>query len=149
MQEKLLNDEISTHLQELFARQLIHPVELIYFTNEDECATCDETGPLLGELAPLSDKISVSTYDIKKNFHLAKMYNIQHTPGLVIASREKEDPVDYGIRFLGLPTGYEFSSLIHAIELVSKRDSGLTPETRIALKDITDPVQLKVFVTPT
>ena len=149
MQEKLLNDEVSTRLQELFASQLTNPVELIYFTSKDECATCNETGQLLGELAPLSDKISVSTYDIKGNTQLAEIYKIKFTPGLVITSREKTDLIDYGIRFVGLPSGYEFSSLIHAIELVSKRDSGLSPETRTALKDIKKPVQLKVFVTPT
>jgi alkyl hydroperoxide reductase subunit AhpF len=149
MQEKLFNDEITTRLQELFETQLINPVELVYFTSIDECVTCEETTQLLGELAMLTDKISVRTYRIEEYPQLAQAYNVQLTPGLVITTPESESPIDYGIRFLGIPSGYELASLVQAIELVSKRDSGLKPETRTVLKGIVDPVELKVFVTPT
>jgi alkyl hydroperoxide reductase subunit AhpF len=149
MQEKLFNDEITTRLQELFETQLINPVELEYFTSTDECVTCEETTQLLGELAAISNKISVKTYDIDEYPQLAQAYNIQLTPGLVVTTPDQEGSIDYGIRFLGIPSGYELASLVHAIELVSKRDSGLMPETRTALKAIKDPVQIKVFVTPT
>ncbi|HSQ16551.1 MAG TPA: glutaredoxin, partial [Anaerolineales bacterium] len=56
---------------------------------------------------------------------------------------------DYGIRYAGIPSGYEFSSLIQSLVLVSGRDSGLAPETRQALADLKQPVLLQVFVTPT
>jgi glutaredoxin-like protein len=149
MQEKLLNDEISTRLKEMFAAQLVNPVELVFFSNQEECATCDETAQVLNELTRLSDKISVKIYDIKENPEIAKSYNLQMSPGLVITTADPNGSIDYGIRFLGSPSGYEFASLIHAIELVSRGDSGLKPETRMALKGIVEPVELKVFVTPT
>ena len=44
--------------------------------------------------------------------------------------------MDYGIRFAGIPSGYEISSLLHAIILVSKRDSGLKPAVRNQLNDV-------------
>jgi alkyl hydroperoxide reductase subunit AhpF len=97
----------------------------------------------------LTDKISVRTYRIEEYPQLAQAYNVQLTPGLVITTPESESPIDYGIRFLGIPSGYELASLVQEIELVSKRDSGLKPETRTVLKGIVDPVELKVFVTPT
>jgi alkyl hydroperoxide reductase subunit AhpF len=68
---------------------------------------------------------------------------------LVICGRDQDKTIDYGIRFLGIPSGYEFSSLIQAISLVSKRASCLMPETRKEIKTLQIPLQLKVFVTPT
>ena len=54
-----------------------------------------------------------------------------------------------GIRYAGIPSGHEFSSLIHDLILVSGRDSGLGQETRNFLKSLDSPVLLQVFVTPT
>ena len=84
-----------------------------------------------------------------ENPQLAEQYNMELAPGIVITGREETEIIDYGIRFAGIPSGYEFSSLIQAIILVSKRDSGLKPEVRTELKYITTPINLKVFVTPT
>ena len=56
---------------------------------------------------------------------------------------------DYGIRFLGIPSGYEFMSLLDAIQLVSSGDSGLQPVSRELLAGLAAPLALQVFVTPT
>jgi len=40
---------------------------------------------------------------------------------------------DYRIRFLGIPSGYEFMSLIDAIKMVSAGDSGLSEPSRALL----------------
>ena len=56
---------------------------------------------------------------------------------------------DYGIRFFGIPTGYEFGALIEDIIMVSKRDSGLAPKTREILAQLGEPVHMHVFITPT
>ena len=56
---------------------------------------------------------------------------------------------DYGIRFLGIPNGYEFSNLIDATILASSGEPGLTAETRAALAELADDVDIKVFSTPT
>jgi len=70
-------------------------------------------------------------------------------PGFVITGRDGYKYLDFGLIFAGVPSGYEFSSLIQGIILASKRDSGLKPEIREALRGLTHPVNLKVFVTPT
>jgi alkyl hydroperoxide reductase subunit AhpF len=149
MPEKLLNAELIKQIKLLFETQLIYPVEIIYFTDKDESESCAETRQLLEELCRLSEKLSFQQYEIHDHPQLAQKINVSLTPGLVIASRERDELLDYGIRFAGIPSGYEFGSLIHAIEMVSKRDSGLKPETRLNLKDIQTPVLLQVFVTPT
>ncbi len=148
MQVKLLNDEISARIKDMFKNQLINPIELNYFINKDQCENCEEANQLFEELANLSGEITFSTYYIEGHPELAQSYNIQQTPALVICGREHDKSIDYGIRFLGIPSGYEFSSLIQTIGLVSRRDSGLKPETREELKTLQVPVSLRVFVTP-
>jgi alkyl hydroperoxide reductase subunit AhpF len=66
----------------------------------------------------------------------------------VIAGREDDRIINYGIRLAGIPSGHEFSSLIQDLILVSGRDSGLSQPTRDFLKNLTEPVHLQVFVTP-
>jgi len=149
MPVKLLNEEICKQIKELFDIQLDQPVEIIYFSKLDPCNACGETHQLLEEIITVSDKLHLSAYNVDDNPQFAQLYKVNLAPGLVIAGRDEGKLVDYGIRFAGIPSGYEFSSLIQAIILVSKRDSGLKSEVRSELKNLTTPINLKVFVTPT
>ncbi|MBI4928736.1 MAG: thioredoxin family protein, partial [Anaerolineae bacterium] len=54
-----------------------------------------------------------------------------------------------GIRFKGIPSGHEFTSLVNTLLIVSRRESGLSADTRQFLKELTQPIHLQVFVTPT
>jgi alkyl hydroperoxide reductase subunit AhpF len=71
-------------------------------------------------------------------------YRVDKVPATVI-----RDGKDYGLRYFGLPAGYEFSALLDAILSVSRGDSGLKEETRQKLQQLTQPLHLQVFVTPT
>ena len=53
------------------------------------------------------------------------------------------------MRYFGIPSGYEFTSLTEDIVAVSEGDSGLAEATRQAITEITKPVHIQVFVTPT
>jgi alkyl hydroperoxide reductase subunit AhpF len=101
------------------------------------------------EVAAISDRLSVTVYDVEADADLAAKYNVDKTPGLVIAAKEGEQVTDFGVRLSGIPSGHEFTSLIQDILLVSNRDSGLNPQTRAFLKGLDKPVLLQVFVTPT
>ena len=59
------------------------------------------------------------------------------------------ETVDHGIRFYGLPSGYEFGTLVDAMLLVSSGQSGLGEKTRSALRDLARPLHIQVFSTPT
>lgn len=146
---KLLNAELTDQIKGLFANQIASPVDLLYFDDPETCDTCTETEQLLEEIASLSAKIHLQKYDIAQNQSVAQKYKIELTPGLAVMGAGAPDPIDYGIRFAGIPSGYEFGSLIQAIIMVSKRDSGLKPDVRLKLKELNKPVHLKVFVTPT
>jgi len=120
------------------------PIKIIMFTQELECQYCRETKQILEEVSSLSEKIDLQVYNFQIDKEMVKKYGIDKIPATVI---EGDD--DYGIRYYGIPSGYEFSSLLEDIVDVSKNDSGLSEEARKALAKIDQPVHLQVFVTPT
>jgi glutaredoxin-like protein len=119
-------------------------VKLIYFTQEMECQYCEHTRELLQEVAELSDKLSVQVYDFVKDKEKALQYGIDKIPATVIEGKK-----EHGIRFFGVPSGYEFSTLLGSILEVSTGESGLTKKTKSLVKSINTPIHIQVFVTPT
>lgn len=125
-------------------KALTGPVKIINFTQEIECQYCRETHQLMQELAALSDKLSFEVYDFQLDKARAEEYRIDKIPATVI-----EGVKDYGVRFYGIPAGYEFASLLETTIAVSEGDSGLNDKTREKLKTLTRPLHIQVFVTPT
>jgi len=70
-------------------------------------------------------------------------YGIDKVPATVV-----EGQIDYGIRFYGLPSGYEFAALLEALRMASSGNSMLATSTREQLKALAKPVHIQVFVTP-
>ncbi len=128
---------------ELF-QKLVNPVTLAMFTQEFECDYCKETRELAEELASLSDKIRLQVFDFMKDKGKTNEYEIDNVPALVIEGTKKSKAVFYGV-----PSGYEFSTLLKDIVQASKTETELSAETRTTLSAITTPVHIKVFVTPT
>jgi glutaredoxin-like protein len=139
----LLKEDQQKKLKEKF-KELDGNVKLVVFTQEMECRYCEETRQLMEDLAGLSDKISVEVYDFVSDTDKVEKYKIDKIPATVIQGEK-----DYGIRFYGIPAGYEFVSLTNTIMAVSRGESGLSEETKAALKKLKDPVHLQVFVTLT
>ena len=143
----LLKERDRKHLIKEF-EALEEPVKLIMFTQEFECQYCSETRMISEEVAELSDKISLEVYDLVKDKEVAEHYNIDKIPAVVIM-KGGDNPKDYGIRFFGIPSGYEFSTVIEDIMMVSTGDSGLSDDTKSYLANLKEPLHLQVFVTPT
>jgi glutaredoxin-like protein len=154
---KLLTDPVLQQVKEVFNAQLKQPVEVLFFgsKNEQECTYCADTRQLVEEVVAISDKLHLSVFDLEEHAQTAQKYHVYKAPTLVIAARagvgaqESDGLTDYGIRYVGIPSGHEFSSLIHSLILVSGRDSGLNPQTRQFLSELKKPIHLRVFVTPT
>ena len=144
----LLNADVVQQVQEAF-EQLQEPVHVLFFGQKAKCTYCDDAQNLVDEVTALSDKLELSIYDLDDHADIATQYNVNKAPGIVIAGKNGDGPIDYGIRYAGIPSGYEFSSLIQDLLLVSGQDSGLQDDTRDFLKTLTEPVHLQVFVTPT
>jgi glutaredoxin-like protein len=118
-------------------------VSLLLFTGGEECLYCDETRQLLEEVAGLSDRLRLEVRDAERERETAEHYGIDKTA--LVVQGEK----DHGIRFYGIPSGYEFATLLETIRLVSRNDPELSPELLARVGQITRPVHLQVFVTPT
>jgi glutaredoxin-like protein len=130
---------------------LTSPVRLAVFTTSEgephTCEICDDTRQLVEELAYLSGgKITATTYDLTRDAALARVYGVDVAPAVVLLGA---DGKDHGIRFFGIPTGYEFATLLADIKMISGGDPGLRAETVDTLAAVTTPLHIQVFVTPT
>jgi len=119
-------------------------VKLVHFTQELNLQYGREARQLLEELTQISDKLSLETYNFLIDKEKVAEYAVDKVPATVIRNGK-----DYGLRFFGLPAGYEFAALLDAILAVSAEDSGLLPESREKLAQLTQPLHLQVFTTPT
>ncbi len=144
----LLNESVMDQVREIFS-ELKEPVQVLFFGRGNDCEYCDDTRQLVEEITNLSDKIHLNIYDLDNDHEIASQYKVDKAPGIVIAGRDGDQILDYGIRFAGIPSGHEFSSLIHDLILVSGRDSGLNQRTREYLNGLSKPLFMQVFVTPT
>jgi alkyl hydroperoxide reductase subunit AhpF len=54
-----------------------------------------------------------------------------------------------GLRFVGLPWGYELATVVHGVADAGRTSSTLTEESLARLAGIEQPVAVDVFVTPT
>ncbi len=140
----MLREDHKRRLSEEFKKKLKKPVKLVVFTQEVECPFCAQTRSLIEELASLSNNITVEVYDFVKDSEKAKAYAIDKVPAVAIVGEK-----DYGLRFYGLPYGYEFQTLLEALFHVSTGETDLSEESKKKLKTLRKPIHIQVFVTLT
>jgi alkyl hydroperoxide reductase subunit AhpF len=92
----------------------------------------------------LSEKLSFEVHDFVAEKDLAERYGVDKIPATVLVGEK-----DYGIRFFGVPAGYEFTVLIEEIREVGKRDPGLKDNVMSELAKVDQPVHLQVLISPT
>ncbi len=146
--EKLLNDQVVEQIKQAFA-QVKEPVQILFFGSKTNCDYCGEARQLMEEVVAIHDNLNLTVYDLQENADLAAQYNVDKTPAILIAAKNGTEVVNLGIQFSGIPAGHEFGTFINDILLVSRRDSGLSPQTRAFLQGLEKPLHLQVFVTPT
>ncbi len=139
----LLDEHVRKELQSELGN-LQDNLKLVVFTQKLECQHCETNRRLAEEVASASEKISLEVYNFAIDREKASQYQVDKIPAIAV-----EGAKDYGIRFYGVPAGYEFTSLVEAIKMASTGDSGLSPESKESLKKITRPVHIQVFVTLT
>ncbi len=142
----LLDEENMKNVAELFAKELSGKVNLFVFHDTDpaKCQFCDQTIELAKEISSLDSRIALTLYNINKNPKEAKFLGVDKVPAIVIGGKKI-----YNMRYFGIPAGYEFSSLLEDIVDASTGNTRLSDKTKVALKSISKPVDIKVFVTPT
>jgi glutaredoxin-like protein len=139
----LIKDKDRAQIEKKFA-QLVSPVKLLMFTQDFECEYCAVTRELLEDLAVVSNQLTLEVKDFAADAEAAARYGVDKIPAIVVMGEK-----DYGIRFFGVPAGYEFSTLLDGIVDVSRKDPQLSPEVLDLLAKVDQPVQMQVMVTPT
>lgn len=146
----ILGEDVREQLRARFTERLTGTVEMTLYVRPDSgrlilpsglgCATCGAARDLaaaLQEAAP--DKVELDVVDVTQPGAPA----IEDVPRLVIGASGQAR-----IAYRGLPTGFEFVTLVDAIERVSRADPGLSPAAFKLLDQVTEPVELMVFTTP-
>jgi len=139
----LLQEKDIEQIKKIF-EDIKENVTLSCFIKDIECQYCGDTRQILEEVSQVSEKITLKIYNFETDKEAVEKYKIDKVPATVIESSR-----DFGIRFYGIPSGYEFSSLLEDIVDVSKSESGLSDESKALLKEIDEPLHLQVFITPT
>lgn len=154
----LLNSSIKKQVQAALDARMKDPVRLVLFTQGDaslttaaggfaiECEFCGQTRELLEEVASLSPKVSLDVRDLLADADTAARYGVDKIPAVAVLSADGRDP---GIRFYGIPSGYEFGALIEDILMVSTGELDLSAETLAQLARLDKPVHIQVYTTPT
>jgi len=119
-------------------------VKLVVFSQELGSEYCVETERLVREVAECSDKVAVEIYNLHIDREKAAAYGVDRVPAVIV-----EGARDYGIRFFGIPMGYEFTNLIDGMLVAASGQPRLAPETLERVRGLTKPVHIQVFTTPT
>ena len=139
----ILSDRDRTAVREALAK-LAGPVKLVVFTSALGSETSAETECLVREVAECSDQVMVEILNLYIDRERAAAYGVDRVPAIVV-----EGIRDYGIRFFGIPMGYEFSNLIDSMLAASSGKPELSAATVERLQALSEPVHLQVFATPT
>jgi glutaredoxin-like protein len=139
-----IEDKILNEIKSMF-ENMESEVTLHMFTKKDHCLLCNETLSLVEQVAAQSDKVILDHCECDIESEKAQMWKIERHPAIVVEGQAKGL-----IRFYGIPSGYEFGSLIESIIMSSKSDGvDLDPELIEEIQAIDKPLHLQVFVTPT
>jgi glutaredoxin-like protein len=127
-------DHLTNNVTLLFFTQTIGAPETVHMARQ-----------VVNELAELSPRVTVEEVNLVLDRDRAAQFNVENVPAIVLLKNGS----DTRMRFLGVPAGYEFMSLVEAVTLAGTEGSGLQDASRTLLGKLTAPLDIKVFVTPT
>lgn len=148
----LLNPADTAAVRQRLRKDMIDDVVITFVTSSSsglaipgwECEYCPLTQQLLEELVALDARLKLEIHRITAELAAGRPFSAERVPAIIFGRLGGS-----GIRFYGIPSGFEFGALIDDIVAVSRNDSGLAPETRQALATLAQDVHIQVFVTPT
>jgi len=150
-----ISDKDREYLKKLFSEKLNKEVRILMFTQKEspllvpgveECTYCKETRQILEELSELSPKIKLEVHDFYGEKELAEKHGVDKIPATLLIPEGEEMA---RVRFFGIPSGYEFGSLIEDIIDISRGETSLSSDSKQKLASLTSDIHIQVFITPT
>jgi len=120
-----------------YFEHLPQPVQINVWGDPDSSIGEQEAVRLAQTLADRFKQIDAAFFPRRANY--------PYYPVLGVFGRGDDEPVDYGVRLIGLPSGYQMTSLIAAIQAVSFQGSSLEAATRIRLRSLRQDVRLELL----
>jgi len=148
----ILSEGVRQQLRARFAERLSGPVHLTLYTRPGSgrlilpsglgCATCEEARELAEELRDAApDKVSLEVVDVTAS----PSPEVKEVPTLRVWAPDG----DPRMAWQGLPGGFEFATVVDAMERVSAADPGLSELTLERLARLEDDLEVMIFATPT
>lgn len=119
------------------------PVKMRVFAVPDHCVFCNTVEELVGKLSEMSDRVRVVRSGFDPDEPAARDYGIERHPALIIDGKR-----DFGMRFSGIPMGFQFGVLVEDLVMASIGVTDLSEEAKIKLRDVKSPVDIQVFTLP-
>ena len=150
----IIGEEDAAQIRTLFDERLNGGVTLVHFTQKASklvvpgivpCEGCRDALQLLEELVALDDRLELEVHDFANEAELAREMGIDRIPATVVRGGEAGDR----IRLFGVPSGYEFSTLLEDILDAGSGEAPPPPAGAAELEGLDQDVHIQVFVTPT
>jgi len=143
----IIDEQTRRQIKQKFDAELINDVHITLFANsvvtmDGSNEYAEFTEKFLKELGEINDKIHINYENMYGE--QAKKHNISVSPTVIMGNGNGWHPVQY----YGAPAGYEASSFIEAISMISRKDSGLDSASREKLKNVERDILIETYVTP-
>ncbi|MEM0157103.1 MAG: thioredoxin family protein [Thermoplasmataceae archaeon] len=143
----LIREEDKKFLMQEFEKHLKDDIDLVIFTSENpECKYCKETVELAEEVSEINGKIHLEKYDFDKDKKEAESFGVEKFPATMVTKHGEKNG---RVKYYGIPSGYEFGSLIEDMKNVSNGEVEVSSKAMEIINKIDKPVSIKVYVTPT
>lgn len=145
-----LDDNIRSQVRDALSglqndvQMIVYKGGQVFVPGQDPVGEQDATLQLLREVAELNDHVEVVERNLVGDEE-ARALGITRTPTTLF---RRKGTTRSNMRFAGIPSGYEFTTLLETLLMLGADDLELTP-TLESVKEIGDPISLQTFVTPT
>ena len=134
-------DEATKNQVKEMLQKMQDEVNIIYVDKESPLNK--QIKELVQELSELDDKLKLTIYNYDNKE--AKVLGLEDAPAIVLLGKNIKGRIVY----YGIPSGYEFATLLDTIIRASTNNPGLTAKSIEFLDSLKEKMKMSVFVTPT
>lgn len=138
----MFDDKVKDQLKQILS-QMKEKVEIVFVTQEFECNACRDTRAFVEEVVSLSDKLSLRVLDFIKDQKAREELGVDKNPALVILDARGKNT---GMKFYGLPGGYEINSFMQSLIEASGHKEALPDEVSKRIDSINKAIHIQVFI---